>query len=114
MDLYRDGWFGEFVEKIIAERNKEVDSVILGEIKRIAVDNVIETKIILNEKNVVEALRNYQDGYASIKAEAAREIFDEIEKILINSACMPDCVRFVDIDKIAELKKKYTEELNGR
>ena len=43
------------------------------------------------------------------KQEVAREIFEEIEKILIDSAYIPDCARFVDIDKLAELKKKYTE-----
>ena len=42
------------------------------------------------------------------KQEAAREIFEEIEKILIDSDYIPDCARFVDIDKLAELKKKYT------
>ena len=39
----------------------------------------------------------------------AKEIFEEIEKTFIDSAALPDCARFVDIDKIAELKKKYTE-----
>ena len=42
--------------------------------------------------------------------EVAREIFEEIEKILIDSKYIPDCARFVDIDKLAELEKKYTEE----
>ena len=45
------------VEKIIVERNKKVDSTILGEIQQIAVENGIETKIILNEKTVADALR---------------------------------------------------------
>lgn len=45
------------IEKIIIERNKKVDSAILGEIQQIAVENGIETKIILNEKNVADALR---------------------------------------------------------
>lgn len=44
------------------------------------------------------------------KAEVAREIFEEIEKTFIDSAALPDCARFVDIDKIAELKNKYTED----
>ena len=42
------------------------------------------------------------------KVEVSREIFEEIEKTFIDSAALPDCARFVDIDKIAELKKKYT------
>lgn len=43
------------------------------------------------------------------KVEVAIEIFEEIEKILIDSSALPDCARFVDIDKFAELKNKYTE-----
>lgn len=70
------------IEKITIERNKAVDSTILGEIQKIAVENAIETKIILNEKNIVDALRNYQDGYATIKAEVVGDIFEEIEKTL--------------------------------
>ena len=46
---------------------------------------------------------------AEEKAELAREIFEEIEKTFIDSSTLPDCAMFVDIDKVAELKKKYTE-----
>lgn len=42
-----------------------------------------------------------------IKTEYAREIFEEIEKYWIKSDTLPDCARLVDLDKIAELKKKY-------
>ena len=44
------------VEKIIIARNKNVDNAILGEIRKIAVENNIETEIILNEKAIVNAL----------------------------------------------------------
>lgn len=44
------------------------------------------------------------------KTEVAREIFEEIEKYWIESDTLPDCARLVDLDKIAELKKKYTGE----
>ena len=70
------------VEKIMIERAQKVDSVILGEIQQIAVENGIETKIILNEQNVAEALRNYQDGYAHIKAEVAREIIEDVATLI--------------------------------
>ena len=40
----------------------------------------------------------------------AREIFAEIEKTLIKSSTLPDCARLADLDKITELKKKYTGE----
>jgi hypothetical protein len=47
---------------------------------------------------------------AHLEAEVAREIFEEIEKYWIKSDTLPDCARLVDLDKIAELKKKYTGE----
>ncbi len=105
------------VEKIMIERAKKVDSVILGEIQQIAVENGLETKIFLNEQNVADALRNYQDGYAHIKAEVAREIFEEIER-LITKECLifkdENGIRgYVDASvhyAIAELKKKYAED----
>ena len=106
------------VEKIMIERAKKVDSVILGEIQQIAVENGIETKIFLNERNVADALRNYQDGYAHIKAEVAREIFEEIEELFrchkeggyyLNGAWYPERLDLYTEDAFAELKKKYTE-----
>lgn len=53
-----------------------------------------------------------QEVEKDLQVEVARSIFAEIEKILIDSAYIPDCARFVDIDKLAELKKKYTEGEN--
>lgn len=45
------------IEKIIVERNKTVDNAIMGEIQKIAVENGIETKIILDERNIINALK---------------------------------------------------------
>lgn len=114
-----NGYMASVVERVVAERNKEVDSFILGEIREIAIDNEIETKIILNEKNVAEALRNYQDGYKSIKAEVVREIFEEIDEIFVDykiDRCLEKCgLRLLVSNgegieqRFAELKKKYTE-----
>ena len=75
-------YMSSIIEKIVVARSKTVDRAILGEIQQIAVENGLETKIILNEKNVLDALRNYQEGYARIKAEAKREVLDEFEEIL--------------------------------
>lgn len=50
-------YMASMIEKIIVERNEKVDSAILGEIKQIAIEEGLETKIILNKKNVVDALR---------------------------------------------------------
>lgn len=69
------------------------------------------------EKRYHRETENLCDRYCiesqHAKKQIAREIFEEIEKILIDSAYIPDCARFVDIDKLAELKKKYTENENG-
>lgn len=50
-------YMSSIVEKIVVERNQKVDSAVLGEIQQIAVENGLETKIVLNEKNVADALR---------------------------------------------------------
>lgn len=52
----------------------------------------------------------YNDGFGEGYKECAREIFEEIEITLIESSTLPDCARLAYLDKIAELKKKYTEE----
>lgn len=50
-------YMASMIEKITIERNKKVDSAILGESQKIATENGIETKIVLNEKKVADALR---------------------------------------------------------
>lgn len=45
------------LDKIIIERNKAVDSAVIMEIQKIAIENGIETKFILNERNIVNALK---------------------------------------------------------
>jgi hypothetical protein len=50
-------YMANIIEKIVVERNKEMDKAILGEIQHIALKNRIETKILLNEKMVANALR---------------------------------------------------------
>ena len=49
--------FVEIVEKILIERNKTVDNMISVEIQKIATENGVDTKIILNEKAIVSALK---------------------------------------------------------
>ena len=46
-----------FTEKLIIERNKSVDSAVMVEIKKIAVEGGIETKFTLNERNILNALK---------------------------------------------------------
>lgn len=104
------------VEKIMIERAKKVDSVILGEIQQIAVENGLETKIILNEKNVLDALRNYQDDYAHIKAEVAREICCKIEEEIVAALESNYRARKEHIERYADLAydTDLLLEINGK
>ena len=45
------------IDRLIIERNKAVDSAVIMEIQKIAVENGIETKFILNEKNIIDAFK---------------------------------------------------------
>ena len=45
------------IEKIIIERNKTVENALFAEVRSIATENGIETKFILNEKNIINALK---------------------------------------------------------
>ena len=45
------------VENIIMERNKTINSMIFGEIQQIATENGFDTKIVINEKAVIEAFK---------------------------------------------------------
>ena len=45
------------IDRIIIERNKSVDSAVIMEIQKIAIENGFETKFILNEKNIINALK---------------------------------------------------------
>ena len=45
------------IDRIIIERNKSVDSAVIMEIQKIAIENGIETKFILNEKNIIDAFK---------------------------------------------------------
>ena len=44
------------IERIIIERNKHVDSAVIMEIQKIATENGIDTRFLLNEKKILEAL----------------------------------------------------------
>ena len=46
-----------FIDRITIERNNELDGAILGEIKMMAVKNGLEAKIVLDEKNIITALK---------------------------------------------------------
>ena len=47
----------EMIERILIQRNKEVDDMILGEIRKIATENGVDTIITLNDKAIIQALK---------------------------------------------------------
>lgn len=47
----------EFIERIVVERNKKVDGLVMGEINTIIKENGLDTIITLNEKAIVLALK---------------------------------------------------------
>ena len=46
----------DYVHKIMVARYKAIDDAIFGEIQSIAIENGLETRITVDEKNVVNAL----------------------------------------------------------
>ena len=62
MDNYKYNPITKMVEHISVQRGKVIDDAVLGEINQIAKDNEIFTTITLNEKAIVEALRNAIPG----------------------------------------------------
>lgn len=59
-----------------------------------------------------DELASTYDKLENAKSEVAREIFEEIYKLLFSSftAVMPCNSRLVSLNELAELKKKYTGE----
>ena len=49
----------EITERIFVERNKTVDNMILGEIRKITTENGLDTKIVINEKAVISAFKRF-------------------------------------------------------
>ena len=45
------------IHEMCIKRNKEIDNAILGEIKRIAIENGIKTELVLNDKAIINALK---------------------------------------------------------
>ena len=94
----------------------------VAELKAYIADVVPKSEVVLASSDAVKMLIDCH-GYflthdADIKKEVAREIFEEVEKLLDNhhSACLPvgeiEAYTYYEGglgDAISELKKKYTE-----
>ena len=82
------------IEKIIIERNKAVDSAILGEIQKIAVENGIETKIVLNEKAVANALRKQIPQKPGFEGDG----YDDSGNLIYDTWICPNCGDRYELD----------------
>ena len=87
-------YMASIIEKIVVERNKKVDSAILGEIKQIAIENGIETKIILNEKNVADALKKQIPQCPDFEGDG----YDDDGNIIYDTWICPNCGDRYELD----------------
>ena len=78
---------------------------------------IVQCGVSVDKDELIKALQydhgQYDKGYADAKTEVAREIFEEIERILLlNKVCSDSGIYYEhDAERdITELKKKYTEE----
>lgn len=55
--ILENTYMDSIIDKVIIERNKSVDSAVIMEIQKIAVEGGIETKFTLNERNILNALK---------------------------------------------------------
>lgn len=55
--ILENTYMDSIIDKLIIERNKSVDSAVIMEIQKIAVEGGIETKFTLNERNILNALK---------------------------------------------------------
>lgn len=55
--ILENTYVDSIIDKVIIERNKSVDSAVIMEIQKIAVEGGIETKFTLNERNILNALK---------------------------------------------------------
>lgn len=77
----------DMVEYFVVERNKQMNGAILGEIIEIAKENEILTKICLNEKEIIKALREYMEkqnpktNYDRIKSMSVEEMAEMLIEV---------------------------------
>lgn len=87
-------YMASMIEKIIVERNKKVDDAILGEIRQIAIENGIETKIVLNEKNVLDALRKQIPQKPDYEGDG----YDDSGNLIYDTWICPNCGDRYEVD----------------
>lgn len=87
-------YMASVIEKIIVERNEKMDNIILGEIQQIAIENGIETKIILNKKNVHDALRKQIPQKPHYEGDG----YDDSGNIIYDTWICPNCEDRYEVD----------------
>jgi rubrerythrin len=90
-DMY---YLDSMIEKIAIERVKAVDGMILGEIKQIAVENGIETKIVLNEKKIAEALQKQIPQKPNFEGDG----YDDSGELIYDTWICPNCGDRYELD----------------
>lgn len=75
------------IERISIERAKKVDELILGEITQIAEENGIDTRIVLNEKKIAEALKKQIPQKPDFEGDG----YDEVGEMVYDTWICPNC-----------------------
>ena len=87
-------YMANVIEKIIVERNEKVDNAILGEIQQIAIEEGIETRITLNKKAVVDALRKQIPEKPHFEGDG----YDDSGNLIYDTWICPNCEDRYEVD----------------
>jgi rubrerythrin len=87
-------YLDSMIERISIERAKAVDGMILGEIKQIAVENGIDTKIILNENKIAEALQKQIPQKPNFEGDG----YDDSGELIYDTWICPNCGDRYELD----------------
>ena len=82
------------IERLSIERAKKVDELILGEITQIAVENGLDTKIVLNEEKIAEALRKQIQEKPHFEGDG----YDDSGELIYDTWICPNCGDRYELD----------------
>jgi hypothetical protein len=74
-----DNEINEMIERVLIQRNKTVDDMILGEIRKIATENGVDTIITLNDKAIIQALKNFAEVVRCRNCNHCEIVIDEFD-----------------------------------
>ncbi len=103
----------DFMQKIAEAENKMIFDILKGLVTEPTSDVVPRSEVeelkwqLEREREYIEFLKT---NLIKAKHDTTSDIFVEIEEHLIESDTLPNCARLVDLDNLAELKKKYIGE----